>query len=159
MLAVQAAVSQRSGELGLSATQTSPGLLVQALVRLYCTPPQQLGYALPSLPAPFKLQNGITVTPTTRLVPTEGLVSLSAADYLLGKMNGEDVVLKTSCGIMHEVCPPPICHGLFIVENVYDRDLSIGRWRLAKRQPQHCQSGPICHNCLRRHRQAAKSGL
>lgn len=106
---VQAPVCEHSGPLPLDANEKSPGL--QALVRLYCSSPQQLGYVPPGLPPPTTLVDGRVVTPLTRLVPepAKGYFSLSAADVVLGKVGGEEVVMKTSSNIDHEVC---YVHGL-----------------------------------------------
>ena len=47
---------RRTPLLPLSCQVSSPGL--QAIVRLWCTPPRQKGYQAPRLPAPIKLEDG-----------------------------------------------------------------------------------------------------
>ena len=107
MVLVQDTVCERSGPLSLDANENSPGL--QALVRLYCTSPQQLGYLPPGLPLSMRMVDDRMVKPLTRLVPEldKGYFSLSAADVLLGELDGEEVVMKTSRNVDHEVCYVP----------------------------------------------------
>ena len=104
MVLVQATVCERSGPLPLDANENSPGL--QALVRLYCSSPQQLGYLPPGLPPSMRMVDGRLVKPLTRLVPEpdKGYFSLSAADVVLGELGGEEVVMKTGRNVDHEVC-------------------------------------------------------
>ena len=131
MVLVQVTVCERSGALPLDANDSSPGL--QALVRLYCSSPQQLGYVVAApvahtpaaadycstcgleLVARVNCHWAATTNDVarwqschslTRLVPEpdKGYFSLSAADVVLGNLGGEEVVMKTSSNIEHEVC-------------------------------------------------------
>ena len=99
--------SRRTGTLGFSPDVTLPGL--QALVRLYYSTPQRLGYIYPALPTSLQLQDGRVVVPKTRIAPEShcSSVSLRAADVLRGSVDEMHVVIKTSTHITEEVglCP------------------------------------------------------
>jgi hypothetical protein len=99
--------SRRTGTLGFSPDVTSPGL--QALVRLYCSTPQRLGYICPAVPTSLQLQDGRVVVPKTCIAPEShcSSVSLRAADVLRGSVDEMHVVIKTSTHITEEVglCP------------------------------------------------------
>lgn len=107
LLWVQGCQSRRTGSLGLSADTASPGL--QALVRLYYSTPQHLGYVFPTLPSSFQLLDGRVVYPGGRLVPfpPSSGVSSRAADVFRGSVEEMPVVLKTSARINEEVSNPP----------------------------------------------------
>ena len=95
--------SRCTGLLGLSPDTASPGL--QALVRLYHSNPQRLGYVFPALPDSFQLLDGRVVLPRGRLVsfrPSSG-ISSRAADVFRGSIEEMPVVLKTSAHINEEV--------------------------------------------------------
>lgn len=99
--------SRQTGTLCFSPDVTSPGL--QALVCLYCSTPQRLGYICPALPTSLQLQDGRVVVPKTRIAPEShcSSVSLRAADVLRGSVDEMHVVIKTSTHITEEVdlCP------------------------------------------------------
>ena len=67
LVCVQGGPNKRSGTLGFRPDIASAGL--QALVRLYYSSPQRLGYVHPALPNSFELGDGRTVVPKGRLVP------------------------------------------------------------------------------------------
>lgn len=94
---------RRTGLLGLSADITSPGL--QALVCLYYSTPQCLGYIYPSLPTSFQLPNGLLVEPKGRLTPpfSSSSISSRAADVFRGSIGKRLVVMKTSACIDKQV--------------------------------------------------------
>ena len=97
--------------LGLSPDTASPGL--QALVRLYYSNPQRLGYVFPALPSSFQLLDGHVVLPRGRLVPSppSSGISSMAADVLRGSVEEMPVVLKTSARMNEEVSnPPSVCY-------------------------------------------------
>lgn len=101
-------ISNRSGILGLSAHATIPGL--QALVRLYYSSPQQLGYDFPTLQAAFQLQDGRVILPTGRLAPVCQPVSVSSrgAD-VHGSADEMHVVIRTTHEIALEVSCLLLC--------------------------------------------------
>ena len=97
--------SRRTGTLCFSTDVTSPGL--QALVRLYCSTPQHLGYICPALPTSLQLQDGRVVVPKMRIAPEShcSSVSLRAADVLRGSVDEMHVVIKTSITEEVGLCP------------------------------------------------------
>ena len=107
LVCVQGGPNKRSGTLGFKPDIDSPGL--QALVRLYYTSPQRLGYVRPALPNSFQLGDGRTVVPKGRLVPPaiKSSISLRAADVYRGSIEQRAVVIKTSSHMTEEVNHPP----------------------------------------------------
>jgi len=103
LLCLQDGQSRHSGGLGFSPHATSPGL--QALVRLYYSTPQCLGYVFPALPTSFQLETGCVVIPKGRMAPVShsNSVSSRAADVFRGSADEMHVVIKTSSYITEEV--------------------------------------------------------
>ena len=107
LVCVQGGPNKRSGTLGFGPDIASAGL--QALVRLYYSSPQRLGYVHPALPNSFELGDGRTVVPKGRLVPLalKSSISLRAADVYRGTLEQRAVVMKTSCHMTEEVNHAP----------------------------------------------------
>ena len=107
LLWLQDGQSRRTGGLDFSPDVTLPGL--QALVRLYYSTLQCLGYVFPALPTSFQLENGCVVLPKGHMAPEShsSSISLRAADVFQGSVNEMLVVIKTSPHITEEVglCP------------------------------------------------------
>ena len=106
LVCVQGGPNKRSGTLGFSPDIDSPGL--QALVRLYYSSPQRLGYVRPALPSSFRLVDGCTVVPQGLLGPLAPQSSMSsrAADVYHGTIEEREVVIKTSLYMTEEVRHP-----------------------------------------------------
>jgi len=103
LLWLQDGQSRRTGGLDFSPDVTTLGL--QALVRLYYSTPQQLGYVFPIAPTSFQLENGCVVLPKGRMAPVShsNNVSSRATDVFDGSVDDKRVVIKTSSHISEEV--------------------------------------------------------
>jgi len=83
LLWLQDGQSRRTGGLDFSPDVTTLGL--QALVRLYYSTLQCLGYVFPALPTSFQLENGCVVLPKGRIAPESHSSSISLELQMFSK--------------------------------------------------------------------------